>query len=346
MKISKEVRSGLIAVIAIALLITGVNFLKGYSFFGGDDIYYAYFPNSGGIMPASSVTINGVGVGKIIAVDFEAKNPEDKRVKITFNIQNKDVKIPIGSTVEVASLDFFNKGIIISLNPDLSKGYYKPGAKIQGSLAKDMMQQVQAYADPLKQNLQTMMSSVDKVIKSLSSFWDETATSEIEESMKEVKIAIKRLGDVAVEVENLVQTERVQLERIFDNVESITTNLRKSNDEIQAIIGNTKKVTDDMVTADFIGVVSNAKTTLEDLNKILADVNSGKGTLGKLAKDEAFYNELVKTNQEVQDLVADLKLHPERYIHFSFLGAKSKGVTLTPLEEKKLRQLLDTTNVK
>lgn len=342
MKISKEVKSGFIAIIAIALLITGVNFLKGYSFFGGDDVYYAYFPNSGGIMPASSVTLNGVPIGKIISVDYVVNNPPDRRVKITFNIQDKRIKIPVGSEIKVGSLDLFNKGIIITMAEDLSKGFYKPGAKLDGVVAQDMLQQVQAYADPITQKLQSLMSNVDKVVTSLSSFWDDTATSELEESMKEVKIAIKRLGNVAVEVESFVQTEKVQLNKIFDNVEAITYNLKRSNEEIRLIIGNARKVTDDLVTADFKAVISDAKVTIQSLNAILSDAASGKGTLGKLVKDETFYNELVKTNQELQDLVADLKLHPERYIHFSVLGAKSKGVTLTPNEEKKLRELLDT----
>lgn len=342
MKISKEVKSGFIAIIAIALLITGVNFLKGYSFFGGDDVYYAYFPNSGGIMPASSVTLNGVPIGKIISVDYVVNNPPDRRVKITFNIQDKKIKIPVGSEIKVGSLDLFNKGIIITMAEDLSKGFYKPGAKLDGVVAQDMLQQVQAYADPITQKLQSLMSNVDKVVTSLSSFWDDTATSELEESMKEVKIAIKRLGNVAVEVESFVQTEKVQLNKIFDNVEAITYNLKRSNEEIRLIIGNARKVTDDLVTADFKAVISDAKVTIQSLNAILSDAASGKGTLGKLVKDETFYYELVKTNQELQDLVADLKLHPERYIHFSVLGAKSKGVTLTPNEEKKLRELLDT----
>ncbi|MES2589086.1 MAG: MlaD family protein [Bacteroidota bacterium] len=342
MKISKELKTGFIAVLAIALLVTGVNFLKGYSFFGGDEVYYAYFPNSGGIMPASSVTVNGVAVGKIIAVEYEAHNTVDRRVKITFNIQNKDVKIPIGSEIKIGSLDLFSKGIIITMAADLSKGFYKPGAKMNGIVAQDMMQQVQAYADPITQKLQSLMGNVDKVVNSLNTFWDDTATSELEESMKEVKIAIKRLGNVALEVENMILSEKIQLNKIFDNVESITQNLKSSNDEIRSIIGNTKKITDDMVTADFKGVIEDAKTTIQSLNSILADASSGKGTLGKLVKDETLYNELEKTNNDVQDLLADLKLHPERYIHVSFLGARTKGVSLTPEEERKLRTILDT----
>ena len=55
MKIKKEIKAGLIAIAAIGLLVTGINFLKGYSFFGGDAQYTAYFPNAGGLTPSTSV---------------------------------------------------------------------------------------------------------------------------------------------------------------------------------------------------------------------------------------------------------------------------------------------------
>ena len=130
----------------------------------------------------------------------------------------------------------------------------------------------------------------------------------------------------------------------MSNVEGITANLKKSNDQVTAIIGNTKKVTDDLVTADFKSVINNASSTLKNLNSVLDQAQKGEGTLGKLIGDEKLYNELVNTNKELQNLVNDLQLHPERYIHFSVLGAKTKGVPLTTSEEKKLRQLLDSTN--
>ena len=112
MKISKEIKLGLIAISAIALIITGVNFLKGSSFLGGDDIYYGYFPTSGGIMPASSVAVNGVGVGKVLSIEYIPSETIERKVKVTFNIQNKDIKIPKGSEIQIGSLDLFNKAIV------------------------------------------------------------------------------------------------------------------------------------------------------------------------------------------------------------------------------------------
>jgi phospholipid/cholesterol/gamma-HCH transport system substrate-binding protein len=342
LKITKEIKTGLIALLAIALFVSGVNFLKGNSFFGGDDVYYAYFPNSGQLAPASSVTLNGVGIGKVLKVEYVANQKPDRKVKVTFNIQNKDVKIPIGSTIEIGALDFLTKGILIKMSEDLSKGYYKPGASIQGFVEVDIVSQVKTYADPVVTKFKGMMTGLDNFVNNVSAFWDTTATSELHSGIKDLKSTITKFGNVADEVELLVVSEKIKLGQIFSNVESITNNLKVSNEKVASILGNAKKITDDLVTADFKNVIGDAQQTLQKLNNILSDAANGSGTLGKLVKDEKLYDELVNTNKELQNLVSDIQLHPERYIHFSVLGAKSKGVPLTNQEEKKFRKLLDS----
>lgn len=343
MKISKEIKTGVITVAAIGLLVAGVNFLKGNSFFGGDKFFYAYFPNSAGVTPATSVYVNGVDVGKVLEVNLTDKKDSLQRVLMKFNITDDNFKIPKGSIIEAGGIDMFTKGLTIRPNEQLS-GYFEEGSYIQGSVSVDITSQVKAYADPISQKVQTMMSSIDRMVSGVSAFWDSSATSQIEQSMREVKIAIKKFGNAANEIESLIVDEKVKLSRIMSNVEQITLNLKKSNDTVKAIIGNVKKVTDDMVTADFKGVVENAKNTLGEINKVLESANNGEGTLGKLLSDEKLYEELVKTNKELSNLLNDIQLHPERYIHFSVFGAKTKGVPLTNEEEQKLRQILDSTN--
>jgi phospholipid/cholesterol/gamma-HCH transport system substrate-binding protein len=342
LKISKELKAGVIAIISIALLVFGINFLKGNSFFGGDDIYYAYFSNSGQLATASNVTLNGVIVGKVLDVEYVPKNPAGRKVKVTFTIQNHKVKLPVGSEVEIGSLDLFNKGMIITVGSDLSKGYLKPGSVLSGKVAVDMISQVKSYADPISQKVQAMMTSIDKMVTSVTSFWDATATSEIEKSMKEVKIAIERIGNVAKEIELLVGEERIKFAKIMNNVESITSNLKRSNEEVNSIVGNVKKITDDMVTSDFKGVIAKSSETLKTFNELLLKAKNGDGSLGKLIGDDKLYLQLVNTNNDLQELVGDIKVHPERYIHFSLFGTKTKGVPLSSTEEEKLHQLLDS----
>lgn len=343
MKISKEIKTGVIALLAIGLLVTGVNFLKGKNFLGGDTIYYAYFPNSGGLAPASSVVLNGVPIGKVLSIEnVHTKNP-NKLVRMKFTIADASIKIPKGSTLEVGSLDLLTKGLILVYPSEISSGYLKPGQSMMGTVAIDMFDQVKMYADPITSKLQGMMSKVDGLVTSFSSFWDTTATSEIQGSMEELKIAIKRFGNVADQVEGLITDERVKFGRIMANVESISGNIKLSNDKLTSIIGNTKKLTDDFVTADFKNVIGDAQSTIKKLNNVLDDATKGTGTLGKLLKDDALFNELVETNKDLQSLVTDLEAHPERYIHFSLIGRKSKGLHLTAEEEKELHIILDST---
>jgi phospholipid/cholesterol/gamma-HCH transport system substrate-binding protein len=70
----------------------------------------------------------------------------------------------------------------------------------------------------------------------------------------------------------------------------------------------------------------------------------GEGTLGKLLHDEELYNELIKTNKSLQELVEDIELHPEKYIHVSAFARKNKGATLTKEEKKLLKELLEKQN--
>ena len=342
MRYSKEIKIGFIAILAIAVLVLGVNFLKGNSFFGGDESYYSYMENSGQLMVASNVTLNGVIVGKVLGVDYVPNESPKKRVKITFTIQNSSVKLPIGSIVEIGSLDILSKGLLIIFPLNTSKGFHKSGSVLPGRISVDMVSQVKAYADPISQKLQAMMSSIDKMVGSLTAFWDESATSQIEESLKEVKIAIARFGSLAKEMQQFIGEEKQQFARIMSNIENITLNLKKSNDQISKIIGNLKTVSDDLVTADFKGVILEAQTTLKKINFILAEASSGKGTLGKLIYDEKLYNELVESNNKLQGLVEDIEKHPERYITISLVGGKSKALKLNSTQEKKLASFLDS----
>jgi phospholipid/cholesterol/gamma-HCH transport system substrate-binding protein len=345
MKFSKEIITGITTVAAIGLLVVGINFLKGGSFFGGDDIYYAYFPSSGGVTPATSVYINQVEIGKVLEVEYMVgEQDSSKMVRMKFNIQKEGFKIPKGTILEAGGIDLFSKGIIVKVSPDISQGYYKPGSSIQGEVSVDIVSQVEAYADPITQKLQVMMGSIDNMVKGVSSFWDETATSEIEASMREVKIAIKKFGSAAEQIEALVGDERVKISRIMSNVQSITETLKESDDQVKHILSNVKTVTDEMTTLDFKSVIEDAQKTLESVNAVLDAATNGNGTLAKLVNDEALYNELVETNIDLQRLLKDIQLHPERYIHFSVIGGKTKGANFSPDEEQELKEVVKERN--
>lgn len=344
MKVSKEFKIGLAVVISTALLILGVNYLKGNSFFGGDDVYYGYFPTSGSLMPSSSVKLNGVEVGKVLDVKLMSPNAytdPNKRVLVKFSIQTNDLHIARGSLLRIIP-GVLDTEMQLEQNYIAEEGYHNIGDTLDGTVSQELTEQIETQLLPVKVKLEDMMTSIDNIVNSISVFWDTSAAYTLDQGLNEVKIAIAKFGNVADNIDDLVISEKQKLSRIFTNVEDITENFRETNMELKKAVGNVAEITDSLLTADLKETIAEATATLRNLNVVLEDVAEGNGTLGKLLYDEQLYDELNMTNERLQNLVEDIKLHPERYIHFSVFGGKTKGVPLTKSEEKKLKEILDT----
>lgn len=344
MKVSNEFKIGLSVILSTVLLIFGINYLKGNSFFGGDDIYFAYFPTSGTLTPSSAVTLNGVIIGNVLSVDLVTPNKytdPNKRVLVSFSIQNKELKLAKGSDIVIVP-GILNTEMQIEQNYVAEHGFYAIGDTLEGTVSQELTEQLESELLPVKKKLEDLMTSIDNIVTSITVFWDTSAAHTLDAGLNEVKIAIARFGNVALNLDDLIVSEKQKLGRIFDNVEDITFNFKETNRVIQKSMSNVEAITDSLLTADFKGVINDATQTLKTLNDALKDAAEGNGTLGKLLHDEQLYNELNTTNQRLQNLVDDIKIHPERYIHFSVFGKKNKGVPLTKDEEEKLRNFLDT----
>lgn len=70
---------------------------------------------------------------------------------------------------------------------------------------------------------------------------------------------------------------------------------------------------EDLKGVQFSETVASLDTTLANLNSLLGDLNKGDGTLGKLLTDEKLYDNLEGATKELESLLRDIKLHPNRY---------------------------------
>jgi phospholipid/cholesterol/gamma-HCH transport system substrate-binding protein len=338
LKVSKEFKTGLLVILSIVILIVGINFLKGDDVLGRSNDYYAVFEQSGFLEPSSAVTFNGVAVGIVKSI---YNDPTDlRRVIIRFTINKEGLEIPIGTVPVITSTSLLSKGLVLNFDYEAPKGFHKIGDTLIGRVAPELTEAVTAEVLPIKEKMERLMTSMENLVVSVNSFWDTSAAHSLEGSLLEVKIAISRFGNLAKNLDEMVISEKQRLSSILTNFESISGNLKASNEKITKIIGNVSNLTDTLLTADFKNVIAKATTTLETLNTALTDASQGKGTLGKLLYDEALYNELVATNKSLQNLVEDIELHPEKYIHFSILGRKEKAVKLNKQDEEKLREML------
>src|SRR5690349_3806175 len=143
MKLSNETKVGLLAIVAIVVLVLGFNFLKGQSLFSKPPVLYARFDEIGSLEKSNQVKINGLPVGTVASVV-----PADKEVNsIIVEIHlNKDIKIPTNS------IGFIDGSIIGAAYINIEKGnvheYLKDGDTLSTRLDKGIIGNIQSQLTP------------------------------------------------------------------------------------------------------------------------------------------------------------------------------------------------------
>src|SRR5258708_7559137 len=114
MKISNETKIGVMAVVAVTGLILGFNFLKGSSIFQHTKKLYAVFDNVEGMELSNAVTINGLQIGSVSAINASDKDLT-QGIVVTI-VLKKDVNIPQNS------IGVINSGLISASSIVIDKG--------------------------------------------------------------------------------------------------------------------------------------------------------------------------------------------------------------------------------
>lgn len=326
MKVSKEFKVGLLVVLGLLLLFVGVNFLKGASLFGEDRVFYTEFTNSQGLQVANEVQLNGLKIGQVKSVGLHPLDPNT--ILVSYTIDNKELQIPEGSTIELISSDILGtKALQLNL-PESEKrglGFYDRGDTLIGFIQPSLEDQINEQILPLKMKTEQLISSVESIIVSVNAFWDTSAAYTIDESLYEVRDAIGTFADLADNLSILITQETDMVDKILHDVSNVTNNLASKSDQISHTIDNISAISDTLKDANLRMVIDETKATLTELNGVLSKVNNGEGSLGLLLHTDSLHNELVETNQSIQNLLDDMEANPEKYVHFSLFGRKAKA---------------------
>ena len=86
-----------------------------------------------------------------------------------------------------------------------------------------------------------------------------------------------------------------------------------------------KSFSEGLVESDIDQTFLQVDETMNSLDLVLKDVNSGRGSLGKFIKDGDFYSEMSESITQLELLLKDMREHPKRYVHFSLFGRKGSG---------------------
>lgn len=321
MKISREVKIALVFIVALGLFIWGFNFLSGKNVFTNDKILYAVYDQVNGLTEANPVVVNGFKVGQVKKIGFLPGNSEKMLVEIM--ITDDDVKIPKSSIARLFSSDIMGSRAI---EIKLGKGtdYIEEGDTLETEMGATLGEEVSDQMLPIKKKFETVMLSIDSVLVIIQSVFNESTRQNLMLSFESIKMTLRNLEHTTYNIDTLVTTQRHKLSDIIGNVESISSNIKDNNAKITNIINNFSSISDTLTKAKISSTINNANTALKEFNDILGKVNRGEGSLGMLVNNDSLYKNLESSSLQLEQLITDIKLNPQRYLHFSLIGRGAK----------------------
>ncbi|MDG4650789.1 MlaD family protein [Chryseobacterium arthrosphaerae] len=315
MKFSKELKAGVITLLAIVGFVVLFQFMKGKSLFTTDNIFYAKYDNVEGLAQSAAVSINGLKVGQV-----------DKIIPLT----SKDgkinfvVKITVDNKFEFSknsSLEIFEPGLMSGKEMRVNLMYGGPTAKdgdtLKGAFKLGTLGSLSSQVGPVKDQLQVVLHRVDSLMTNANMLVDAQNRAEIKALLSNLNKTVGALQTTAGSVNNLVGHNDPKLQKVLDDasltMQSGKVTLDKYGNLAESI--DTKKLNATIASLD---------ATVGKLNQVIGGIDNGQGSLGKLMKDEQLYNNLNSASSNLNSLIEDMKANPKRYINFSVFGKNNK----------------------
>jgi len=320
MKITKEVRIGIILFTAIAVTYWGLNYLKGQDVFTSSKAVYAVYPRVDGLLPSNVVQVNGYKIGFVKTISLLPDH--SGRLVISMHIKN-DLKIPRNSTAEIFSTDLLGtKGVQLIFGD--SKEDVQDGDTLHSNVQVSLSDAVSAEVLPIKEKAENLLASLDSVAAVFREVFNQETKLHLKKSFESISLALNSIDNIANNVDAMLAKKNGRIKVLFDNLESITTNINNHNKEIGEIIDNFSGISDTLRKANLSQTILSLKSTLEKTSSVFDKVNKGEGTLGMLVNDDSLYINLNNTAHDLDLLVKDMNANPKRYVHFSMFGSSGK----------------------
>lgn len=300
MKISKEIKIGLVTVIAMIIVYVGIIFLKGLKMFSNDVSYFVEMSDVQGMPTASDVRANGLKVGTVKAINFD-QNTQMLTVEINVD---PNFRIPRGTTVYMTKEMLGSAMMNLKLGPDPTS-VLNVGDTIKGTPMVDIM----SAAGDMLPEVEKMLPKVDSILTAVNGLVNDPALK-------------TSLANMAVISEDL-KTTTAHMNSLLGK--DVPTLMGKANN----ICSNLESTTGNLAKVDIAGLAQTTSSTMANVNNItfkLDEAMSSKNTsLGMLMNDNSIALHLDSTFANSAKLLEDLRLHPKRYVHFSLFGKKDKA---------------------
>ena len=310
MKIRREFKIGVFAVIVILVSWWGFSWLGGEDLFKSYNTYYAYYEEvSKDLQVSSRVYIRGVNVGNVRDIQLQGD-----KVKVEIAIEEQYAGMIPNNSIALITEGMMG-GAQIKIEQGDSDAIATDGSVLNGRLDAGLMAMVSEKIDPLMENINGTIEKLDQTIDGVNTL--------IADNTENITKIVANLEAMSAELNGILADSKKDIDNIMGDVSSFTAMLKQNTATIESMLQNLDKFSGDVAESNLVDQLS---TTVERLNGIISAIENGEGSVGKLLSDDEIHNSLNDTIDSVNALVSDLKEHPMRYVHFSLFGKSEEDI--------------------
>lgn len=286
------------------MFILGFSYLKSTPLFDNSKTFYAVYQHVGGLQSGTQVTINGFSVGKVNDIKF---NDSSGNLLVTFTVDN-DFSFSKNSSAEL-----YDTGIIggkgIQIKPVFDDAVMaKSGDTLPSSIRPGLTELVQQRLTPLQMKVEGAVTNADSLLMNVNDILDQKTKRDLRESIAGLNVLVKSFQGSANSLNQILTDNKDDLDKSIGNLGTITDNF--------------SKLSDTLVNAGLGQTIKGLESTMGKINDMMAKIEGGEGSLGKLVNDKALYNNLADASRELDLLLQDFRLNPKRYVNVSVFGKK------------------------
>lgn len=272
-----ELKVGLFTLLAIgSIIVVSLRVTSNQNSLGEAVEYKTFLSDATGIFPKTQIKVAGITGGKIKSIELV-----ENQALIIFEVTKK-IKVTEGTIIRIRSIGFLGDKYI-----DIAIGSQERERLEQGSLIKS---EIGGGIEDLAKNASEVVSDVKEIVADIKrSLQDDDKTSALKKIVQNIKEITDTLRNVTAGKEN-------SLVNIVDHIEKLTKQLALETDRNKdgTFMHDLKKVGP---------ILDNANKAMADLQVVMADLKAGKGTIGKLMRDEQVVDQVSETLSSVNRLM-------------------------------------------
>ena len=293
MKISREVKTAILVLSGIALFVYLFSYLKGEDIFSNTNTYYTEFDYNA-LSMSSPVTVKGNKVGKIETINYDF---ETGKTRVSFSV-NPKLQFSKNSTIRLYETGLMGGNALAIVNAN-DGDIAKTGDFIPSEVQPGLITTLQSNFSGISSDLDSSIRSADTLMTNLNALVIDESDTGLKSTIAELNSTLKSFKNLSFSIQGVIKENDEKIASVLDNFNKTSKDLSELSNELKE--------------AGLSETLDNLSKTLEKMQGVLASIDNSEGTIGKLLNDDALYNNLEGASKELELLLLDIKLHPERY---------------------------------